>query len=111
MRKVKLADGRVIANCTNSTTTTEIYILRENYGDAGAMRDSFTPENSKNIVVYDENDEEITSGVDLILNPGCELIDSTEEDGIICKVTTRVKTDIEKMQDEIVELQEVIIEG
>lgn len=108
MRKVILADGTLIPNCTDSTTSNEIFALRNTYEEAGAVRDLFTPDNSLRIEVKNENDETVVLGTDLILLEGATL--SSTGTGVICTITTRVKTELEKMQDEISELQEVIIE-
>lgn len=109
MKKIILADGTIIQNCTDSTTSNEIYALRNTYGEAGAVRDSFTAENSTTITVENENDEIETVGADLILLDGATL--TKTDDGFVCQIRTRVKTEVEKMQDQIAELQEVIIEG
>ena len=109
MKKVILSDGTTITNCTDSTTSNEIYALRETYEQAGAVRDLFTEENAKTITVKDENDITVTVGADLVLISGGELIENP--DGIVCCVKTRVKSNMEKMQDEIAELQEIVIEG
>lgn len=108
MKKVILANGTEITNCTDSTTSNEIYVLRDTYALAGAVRDLFTAENAKTIVVKDENDVTITVGADLVLIDGAEL--SSAVGGVICAIKTRVKSEVEKMQDEIAELQELVIE-
>ena len=110
MLKVILADGTVIENCTESTTANEIFVLRDTYEAAAAVRDLFTNENTKIIKVQDSDGQIISVNVDLILIEGARLIEEKER-GIICVITTRFKTEMEKMQDQIAELQEVIIEG
>lgn len=109
MKKVVLKDGTVIENCTDSTTSNEIYALRKSYEEAGAVRDCFTSENSKTITVKSENDEVITVGADLVLLDGCSI--NPTEGGYVCAIKTRVKSEMEKMKDEIAELQEIVIEG
>lgn len=109
MKYVILADNTRIDNCNDSTTSNSVFAIRDNYGDAGDVRDLFTAENATVIKVFNENDEEVTKGVDLVLLPGVKLTES--EDGkIICEIDTRIKTEMEKIQDEIAELQEAIIE-
>lgn len=108
MKKVILADGTVIENCTDSTTTNEICALRANYAEAGAVRDSFNADNAVAIEVQDESGQVIIKAGDLVLLDGATL--EKQNDGVVCKVQTRVKSDVEKMQDEIAELQEAIIE-
>lgn len=109
MRKVILADKTVIPNCTDNTTSTEILAVRPTYGEAGAVRDLFTPENSIRIEVKNEDDETVVLNSDLVLLEGADLNET--ENGVICRVRTRVKTELELMHDEIAELQEVVIEG
>ena len=109
MMKVLLADGTIINNCTNSTTSNEIYALRESYGEAGAVRDLFTKENSNVITVKNDTGEVVTKGANLILLDGCEI--TVAEDGFVCGIKARTKTETEIMKEEIAELQEAIIEG
>ena len=109
MKKIILADSTIITNCTDSTTSNEIYALRSTYGEAGAVRDLFTAENSKVITVTDENDTVITKGTNLVLLDGATI--TPADDGYVCQIKTRVKTETEIMKDEIAELQEAIIEG
>lgn len=107
MRKVVLLDGTVVDNLSDSTTANSIVAERPTYGEAGAVRDLFTPENSKTIRILNEQDEEVAVGANLILLGGCKIDDF----GSIKRATieTRYKTPTELMQDEIVELQEAII--
>ena len=104
---VILADGTKIENCTNSTTSNSVFAVRNSYSAAGAVRDQFTAENAKVITVYDDEDQETTSGADLVLIPGCKITEDGEN--FVCEIDTRVKTNEEKMQDEIAELQEAIL--
>ena len=82
MRKVVLANNEVITNCTDATTCNEILAVRDTYEKAGAVRDLFTKENSKRIVVKDENDEVVTTGTDLILLDGATI--TTYNEDVIC---------------------------
>lgn len=109
MKKVILTDGTIINNCTDSTTSNEIYALKDSYGDAGAVRDLFTTKNSSTIVVKDENDDIVAKGINLVLMNGATII--PENDKFICIIKTRIKTETEIMKDEIAELQEVVIGG
>lgn len=109
MKKVILADGTIIDNCTDSTTSNEIYALRSSYETAGAVRDLFTTTNSKTIEVQDEEGKIVTKGADLVLLDGCTI--TTTDDGYVCQIRTRIKTETEIMQDQIAELQEAVIEG
>ena len=114
MYYVVLADGTRIDNCSGSTTSNYICAIRDNYADAGAVRDLITPENAAVIRVYrvDSDKEgsepvEITVGADLVLIPGADLVEVMDK--VECRITTRVKTDVEKLQDEVSELQDVVI--
>jgi len=107
MKKVVLKDGTEILNCLDSTTSNEVIFIRPTYEEAGAVLNSVTPENAAIIKVYSDNETLLTQGTDLILLPNYIL--SQESDGVIASFRTRVKTAIEKMQDEIVELQEAVI--
>lgn len=107
MRKVVLKDNTKITNCTDSTTTNEIIVLRDTYAEAGAILDTVTPESASVIKVYDEKNELVAEGADLVLIDGGKL--DKVENGVTVTFTTRVKTQTEKMQDEIEELQEAII--
>ncbi len=105
----KLADNTIIENISASSTPYSIIAIRETYGDAGAVRDNLTVENSTSITIFNDNDEEVAIGSELMLLDDVTLRKST--DGIIVEVKTRDKTDIEKLQDQIIELQDAIIEG
>lgn len=109
MKKVILADGTIISNCTDSTTTNEIYVLRESYGDAGAVRDLFNQTNASLIKVEDENGDLLTKNANLVLLEDVSI--SPVDGGYVCLIKTRVKTEMEIMKDEIAELQEAIIIG
>lgn len=107
MKYVILADSTRIDNCTDSTTSNEIFAVRNSYEEAGAVRDLFTDENSTVIYVYDSNDQLVTKGSNLVLISGASI---TEQNGkFICAITTRVKTEMETIKDEITELQEAIL--
>ena len=107
MKYVVLADGTRIDNCNDSTTPNEIYVIRETYGEAAAVRDLFTAENASVIRVYNSNDILDSVGSDLVLEDRANLFPSVE--GIICNIIVRAKTNEEKMQDEIRELQDVVL--
>ena len=107
MKSVLLTDGTRIINCSEATTSDSIYIVRDSYEAVGAIRDLFTDNNTNVIIVYDENEQEVNKGIDLILLHGSNIIEN--EDSIICEVKLRTKTEIEKMQDQITELQEAVI--
>ena len=107
MKKVILKDGTQINNCTDSTTTNEIYALRESYEQAGAVRDLFTAENASVIEVQDSEGEVITRNANLVLIDGATI--NPSDDGFVCVIKTRVKTETEIMKDEIAELQEAVI--
>ena len=107
MRKVILKDGTIITGCTDSTTVDRVFALRGTYTEAGAVLDLITPENASVIKVYDENDQLITSGGDLILLP--DIRSEKTDDGVIVSFGVRRKTEIEVMKDEISELQDVVI--
>ena len=103
-----LKDNTRINNVSPSSSPTEIVIIRDSYETAGAVRDLFNLSNSSVIRLYNENGTKADSAADLILLGGCELIVSQE--GVLCKVSLRYKTTDEKLQDEIVELQDAIID-
>lgn len=107
MKTVKLLGGITIENCSDSTTSNAIYAERGSYGEAGAVRDLFTSENSDVVKVY-QNGEVVDTGADLVLLPGCSITNPSE-DVFVCEVTLRTKSDTEKMQEEIAELQEAVI--
>lgn len=107
MKYVILADGTRIDNCNDSTTSNSIFAVRSSYEEAGAVRDLFTAENSTVIKVYNDKDEEQVIGADLILLDGAKLTVNGED--VICEITTRVKTEMEKVHDEITELQDAVI--
>lgn len=107
MKYVVLADNTRIVNCTDSTTSNEIFAVRESYLEAGSVRDLFTDENATVISVYDSEDKLVTKGSNLVLIPGATI---TEQDGkFICEIKTRVKTEMETIKDEISELQEAVL--
>ena len=105
--KVVLKDGTTITGCTDSTSCNGVYIKRNNFANAGVELDKINSENVKEIKVYNDEDELIDSAVDLVFSG--YFIDSYEENGVVVVFTTRAKTNEEKMQDEIAELQEAII--
>lgn len=109
MKYVILADGTRIDNCNDSTTSNSIFAVRDSYAAAGLVRDNFNSENSSVVRVFNSDDTEDTVGSDLVLLPGCIIT----EDGanFVCQITLRAKTDNEKMQDEIAELQEAILDA
>lgn len=107
MKKVVLKDGTEIFNCLDSTTSNEIVFARTTYAEAGAVFDLVNDVNASSIQVFDEEDKLITKGADLILLHNFTL--DKKDDDIIGTFKTRVKTSMEKMQDEIVELQEAVI--
>lgn len=108
MKYVLLADGTRIDNCSDSTTSNSIFAVRSSYGDAGAVRDLFNNKNTAVIRVYNEaTDTESTVGADLVLIPGCTI---TEDSGtFVCEISTRVKTEMEKINDELHEIQDVLL--
>lgn len=107
MKAVILADGTRIENISDSSTADAILAIRANYAEAGAVRDIFTDANTSSFEIVDENGQKIVSASFIKLLPGAELIESA--DGIICQTNFRAKTDIEKLQDQITELQDVVI--
>ena len=109
MKYIILSDGTRINNCNDSTTSNSIFAVRDSYGAAGAVRDQFTKTNSSVIKVYDEaDDKEVTFGADLVLEDGCKIsfVDGT----YVCEITTRQKTEMEVIKDEITEIQDYLIE-
>lgn len=109
MKLVVLTDGTRIENCADGTSANTIMAVRDSYGNAGAVRDLFTAENSKVIKVYDVGEEETleSTAPDRVLIAGATI--SENGGNFICTINTRVKSDTEKMQDEIAELQEAIL--
>ena len=108
MRTVILADDTRIENCSDSSSVNSIIAVRGTYGEAGAIRDSFTEENSGVIRIEDEEGNPIASSGSLILLPDVTLRETAG--GVIVEVRLRNKTEMELMQDQIAELQEAIIE-
>lgn len=110
MKLVVLTDGTRIENCADGTSANTIMAVRDSYGNAGAVRDLFTAENSKVIKVYNVVGEEETlesTASDRVLIAGATISENGDE--FICTINTRVKSETEKMQDEIAELQEAIL--
>lgn len=105
---IKLTDGTIINNCAEGTTSDTIIHTGETYADAVSILNDMTEDNSSSIRVYNENDEEVASGGNLVLNDTATV--GTEDGAKVCVVTLRHKTNEEIMQDEIAELQEAIIE-
>lgn len=108
MKYVILTDGTQIDNCTDSTTSQNIVVLRDTYALAGAVRDLFTDDNTSVIEVYEEDGTTSVIGSNLVLVSGCTISETT--DGYTCVITLRGKTNEEKMQEEIAELQEIVLE-
>lgn len=108
MQYVILADDTRIDNCNDSTTSNSIFAVRSNYSEAGAVRDLFNSINATVVRVYNEKGEETAIGSDLVLVPGAILTENG--DGTVtCEITTRVKTEMETMHDQISELQDIIV--
>lgn len=107
MKYVILADNTRIDNCSDSTTSNEIFAVRNSYEEAGAVRDLFTDENSIVVCVYDEQDQLVTKGSNLVLVSGAVI--EEQNDKFICAITTRGKSEIETIKDEITELQEAVL--
>lgn len=109
MKYVILLDGTRINDCNDSTTSNSIFAVRDTYEEAGAVRDLFNINNAKAIKVFEEGtDAEVAFGSDLVLIPGCTITEDGEK--FVCEITTRIKTEVEKLQDQINELQDVVIE-
>lgn len=109
MYYIKLADGTVIQNCAEGTTSDNIIHTGETYADAVSIMDDVTAENTSTIRVYNADDEVVTVGTDLVLNEGATIGET--DDYKFCTITLRHKSEMELMQDQISELQEAIIEG
>ena len=112
MRYIILADDTRIDNCTDSTTSNSISVVATSYQRAGKIRDSFTDENSRVIKVYNaENDDLLETGADLILIEGCRIYEQKVEDTTqcVCVIATRNKTNEEKLNDRITDLEEAVI--
>lgn len=109
MKKVVLKDGTEIVNCTDSTTSNEIYALRSTFAEAGAVLDKVTPENASCVKVYDADGNLITEGSDLVFVDRFSI--RKVDNGVEVAFFTRVKTEMEVVHDEISELQEVVLEG
>ena len=109
MKYIILADSTRINGCADTTSPYEIYIPRSTYTKAGEEADKFTKENVVNVKVYDsDTDELVSNAVNLIFS---QLTINRDDDSIVVRVTTRNKTELEVMHDEISELQEVVLEG
>lgn len=109
MRSVILADDTRIDNISDSSSADAILAIRENYGEAGAVRDLFTAENSTSFKILDEKGEEVVVAGEVVLLDGAQLYPT--EGGVIAQINFRPKTDVEILQDEVKELQDVVIEG
>lgn len=109
MKYVVLLDGTMVENCSDSTTSNSIFAIRSNYEEAGAVRDTFTKTNAAVIRVFNEEGTEVAVGSDLVLLDGANLI-ANGDGTVTCEITTRAKTELEKMHDEISELQDVVVE-
>lgn len=109
MKKVMLADGVVIDNCTDATTPVNIFAVRDTYADAAAIRDIFKDENTKVIQVSDEDGTGIVRESNLVLENGI-AVQEIENGKKQVTIILRHKTDVEIMRDEIMELQEVILD-
>lgn len=107
MKTIFLTDGTTIGDCIDTSSPNDIFVLRETYAAAGAVRDLFTEENTGAIKIVDDVTGEEMSGGNLKLLPGANLMNSA--DGILCEIHLRTKSELEIMRDEISELQEAII--
>lgn len=107
MKYVILADGTRIDNCSDSTTSNEIFAIRNSFANAGAVRDFITEENVAVVTVYNDKNEKVAEGSDLVIDGNTSLYG--EEENITCQIRTRMKTNEEKMQDQIAELQKAIL--
>lgn len=109
MYYVILADGTRIDNCTETTTSNEIYAVRDSFAAAAAVMDLFTKDNCKTVQVFNENNELVTMGSDLSLNPGMDIHHEEDAPDYIACVTLRNKSEMEVLQDQIAELQDAVI--
>lgn len=109
MYYVLLADGTRIDNCTENTTSNEIYAVRDSFAAAAAVMDLFTKENCRTVQVFNERDELVTMGTDLSLNPGMDIHHEEDAPDYIACVTLRNKSEMEVLQDQIAELQDAVI--
>lgn len=110
MRYIILADGTTIDNCRDDTTFNDIYVVRDSYEDAAAVRNIFTKENSTVIRIYDNEDHEIGHSADLVLNDGCDIFENYDKTGFICHIRTRYKDILDTILEQISELQDVVLE-
>ena len=109
MRKVVLKDGTTIETCTDQTTVDQVFVLRSTYAEAGGVMDTVNSDNASIIKVYDENDELVSSGADLVLIPDTKIY-ATDE-GVIFSFSVRRKTEMEVLTDRVSDLEDVVIEG
>lgn len=105
---ILLSDNTRVDNCLEGTTSDYIIHGGETHEQAASILDVLTPENTTMIQVFNDNDERVAFASDLILLPGGTIEDRGNSK--VCIVKLRHKTAFEKMQDEITELQEVVIE-
>ena len=67
MKTVILADDTRIENLSDSSSVSSILAIRSNYGEAGAVRDLFTDENTESFKLIDKDgNEEIASFIKLL---------------------------------------------
>lgn len=104
-----LKDNTKIENVSGSSSIYSIVAIRPTYGEAGAVRDLFTDENTSVIRLYNDDDTEVASGAGCILLDGASLTPTAG--GVLCEIHLRAKTEMELMHDEITELQDVVLES
>lgn len=107
MKSVKFADNMVLNNCLEMTTTTEIYVIRDTYEEAGVIVDSITPEKLKHVTVYHDDNTKSDEAFNLIF-VGTEIRAFGQQIEVV--IRSREKSEIEDLYDQVAELQEAILE-
>ena len=108
MRSVKLSDGTLIEGCSINTACDNIEIIRETANEAASYLDIVTPENTGVIIVYEDGEvDEVASGLEL----ESDIFIKKEYGGYCIHFHLHYKSEMERIKDEIAELQEYIIEG
>ena len=115
MRYVLLADNTRIDGCNDSTTSNSIFAVRDTYEDAGAVRDLFTSENAQVIRVFAPAEEEGGEDVEMVVGSNLVLLDGAKltknADGkFVCEIDTRVKTEMELINDRLTDVEDIVVE-
>ena len=108
MKTVKLADGTLIENCLDYSNPTEIVVLRDNYTEAGEVADQITPERMRHLVIYNDDGSTAYEAHNLIY---VKVDLNAYGDRIELTISSRMKSELEDLKEQIAELQVVVIGG